>query len=275
MKKSRDQQSEAFLATPDIHAAWESDYLNTDMDVFYDDAIAAIAAAVPPESNPRLLDAGCGYAYHSIRLAMAGFQVTGVDFSELALNVAKQRIAKQGFEARVALQHGNLLKLDFPDEAFDVVFTWGVLMHIPDLELALTELARVLKPGGKLVLAENNAHSIDVRVVEPVVRAAKRLLGRPLNERIWSERGVEEWASLSQGGLLVRKSDLRFLNRVLQAMGITKVIQYSSQYTEIYNRLPLRSLKKFVYFLNRRILKLRTAAPYSLGNILIYKKTSS
>ena len=67
MKKSRDTQSEAFLATPDIHAAWESDYLNTDMDVFYDDAIAAIAAAVPPESNPHLLDAGCGYAYHSNR----------------------------------------------------------------------------------------------------------------------------------------------------------------------------------------------------------------
>ena len=58
------------------------------------------------------------------------------------------------------------------------MFSWGVLMHVPNLEMALVELVRVLKPGGKLILGENNAASFDVTVPEPSMRFLKRLIGR-------------------------------------------------------------------------------------------------
>ena len=185
-KVSRARQSELLMAKPQIHETWKSDYLNSDLDLIYDDAISGIAQIVPASSHPKLLDAGCGYGYHSVRLAKCGYQVTGFDFSESALTEAGRHIADSGFESNISIRRGNILHLDMPDEFFDVVFCWGVLMHIPDVETALSELVRVLRPGGKLVLAENSAHSMDVRLIEPVVRAAKRLLGRQLNERVWN-----------------------------------------------------------------------------------------
>jgi ubiquinone/menaquinone biosynthesis C-methylase UbiE len=55
-------------------------------------------------------------------------------------------------------------------------------MHIPEMESALSELSRVLKLGGILVLYENNMHSLDVVFREPAIRIVKRLLGRRLPE---------------------------------------------------------------------------------------------
>lgn len=267
------QKSEAFLAKPQIHEAWESDYLNSDLDQFYDDAISGIAQIVPPSSHPSLLDAGCGYGYHSVRLAKHGYQVTGFDFSESALAEAKRYITSEGLESKISLRGGNITQLDLPDSNFDVVFCWGVLMHVPDLATALAELVRVLRPGGRLVLAENSAHSMDVRVIEPIARMLKRLLGRQMNERVWNERGVEEWTKHDQGGLLVRKTDFAFLEEFLTGVRMTKLHHYTSQYTEIYNRIPIKALKRIIYEFNRIALASRSNIPYSMTSILIFEKS--
>src|SRR5262249_10445904 len=143
-------QSEKLLSQAGIHTQWQSDYLNPDLDRFYDLAFADMTIALGARSGHKVLDAGCGYAYHTLRVARCGASITAVDFSKVALEVARHTIETARIGHQVELKQADLTSLPFADNSFDFVISWGVLMHIPELESALTELARVLKPEGVL-----------------------------------------------------------------------------------------------------------------------------
>ena len=68
------------------------------------------------------------------------------------LTAARRRIVDADLDKQVVLQKADLTALPFPDCSFDFVISWGVVMHIPEMEKALLELVRVLKPEGTLVL---------------------------------------------------------------------------------------------------------------------------
>jgi 2-polyprenyl-3-methyl-5-hydroxy-6-metoxy-1,4-benzoquinol methylase len=93
-----------------------------------------------------LLEVGCGIGVDSIQLSKRGFAVTAVDLTENALAVAKQYAALRG--AAIDFRLGNAEGLDFPDQSFDVVYSFGVLHHTPDIERSVAEVHRVLRPGG-------------------------------------------------------------------------------------------------------------------------------
>ena len=94
-------------------------------------------------------------------------RITGVDLSEDMLGVAVSRASELGCEAELVT--GNAHHLQFPDESFDtVVCTFG-LCAIPDLDAALDEMTRVLRPGGKLILVDHVASTS--RVARGVQRA--------------------------------------------------------------------------------------------------------
>jgi ubiquinone/menaquinone biosynthesis C-methylase UbiE len=97
-------------------------------------------------SHGRLLEVGCGIGVDSIQLAKCGFDVTAVDLTESALTVAREFAAARGVSIDFRL--GNAEGLDFPDESFDVVYSFGVLHHTPDIEQSVKEVHRVLRPGG-------------------------------------------------------------------------------------------------------------------------------
>jgi SAM-dependent methyltransferase len=97
-------------------------------------------------SHGKLLEVGCGIGVDSIRLARCGFDVTAVDLTESALQVAKEFAARR--DVNINFQLGNAEGLDFPDETFDAVYSFGVLHHTPDIEQAVAEVRRVLKPHG-------------------------------------------------------------------------------------------------------------------------------
>jgi len=94
----------------------------------------------------RLLEIGCGIGVDSIQLAKRGYQVTAVDLTETALAVARQFAAHRG--VAIDFRLGNAERLDFPDESFDAVYSFGVLHHTPDIERSVAEVHRVLRPGG-------------------------------------------------------------------------------------------------------------------------------
>jgi SAM-dependent methyltransferase len=94
----------------------------------------------------RLLEIGCGIGVDSIQLAKRGFDVTAVDLTENALTVARQFAERRGVS--VDFQLGNAEGLDFPDQSFDAVYSFGVLHHTPDIERSVAEVHRVLRPGG-------------------------------------------------------------------------------------------------------------------------------
>jgi ubiquinone/menaquinone biosynthesis C-methylase UbiE len=272
MSSERTEKSRTYLDKPAIHEAWESDYLNPDLDKFYDRAFQKIVEAIEPASMATILDAGCGYCYHAVRLADAGLQVTGVDFSSSALAQARPYLDQRGLSGRVDLRQADLLQLPFENDAFDFVNCWGVLMHIPELERALTELARVVKPGGKVIIMENNVDSFDVVVGERIIRSVKHLIGRPLNDRTRVDRGIEEWNQEDKGGLMVRKLDINWLERFYADQGLQLVDRFAGQFTELYTNVPTKPLKRVVYAFNRMWLERIRKPGLALGNILIFQK---
>jgi ubiquinone/menaquinone biosynthesis C-methylase UbiE len=97
-------------------------------------------------SHGRLLEVGCGIGVDSIQLAKCGFQLTAVDLTESALQVAREFAARRN--VTVDFRLGNAERLEFRDGEFDAVYSFGVLHHTPDIEKSISEVRRVLRPGG-------------------------------------------------------------------------------------------------------------------------------
>ncbi len=272
MAEARTQESRSYLAEPDIHEQWESDYLNPEVEPFYEAAFDAIVRRLGVPPGAALLDAGCGYCLHAARYARRGLEVTGVDFSASALQAARRNLDRNGLAGHVTLVEGDLLGLPFADAQFDVVSCWGVLMHIPEVERALSELVRVLKPGGRLVLMENNADSLHVKLFEPALRTLKRFVRRRIADRERNVRGVEEWMRQEDGGLMVRKIDVEWLEGFLAQHGCHLVDRFAGQLTEAYTALPLRALKRVLYRANMAYFEHGGNPRYAMGNIMIFAK---
>lgn len=99
----------------------------------------------PEDRDYRILDAGCGSGEISVLLQQRGYNVIGIDFSEVAVQLAR--------EAGVdAFQADFDLELKFPDKSFDAVICFDVLEHLFDPMNALAEFRRILKDEGILVL---------------------------------------------------------------------------------------------------------------------------
>lgn len=119
------------------------------------------------EAGPRrVLDAGCGRGDFGERLAAAGIEVVGLDQSSRMVDLTRER----GLEAVV----GDIAELPFPDGSFDAAAANHVLYHLPDVDRGLAELARVLRPGGRLVATTNAVRSLG---------EMWDLVGRDLSER--------------------------------------------------------------------------------------------
>src|SRR2546421_3712636 len=166
MTNSKSILVENLLARPEMHRKWEGDYRTRDNESFYEAAFDFIAGLLAPSPGATFLDVGCGSCAHSVRLARHGFNVHAVDFSESALRMAQEYIRSRGLEDRITLGRENLLELSFPDESFDYLLCWGVLMHIPEVGCAISELARVIRPGGSLIISEGNQSSFEARSEE-------------------------------------------------------------------------------------------------------------
>ena len=82
-----------------------------------------------------------------------GIRLTGIDVSAQMLSIARDRAASLGREAD--LRRGDAQALDFPDFSFDTVLCTLGLCAIPDERRAITEMARVLRPGGRLLLVDH------------------------------------------------------------------------------------------------------------------------
>lgn len=100
-----------------------------------------------------VLDAGCGTGIFSAVFARNGAgRVVGIDISPGSLETA--RGLKEKFNlANVSFERQDMLQLPFADRTFDIVWAWGTVHHTTDPLRAISELARVLRPGGSIFLA--------------------------------------------------------------------------------------------------------------------------
>jgi ubiquinone/menaquinone biosynthesis C-methylase UbiE/spore maturation protein CgeB len=102
----------------------------------------------------RILDIGCSHGVASILLAREGKEVVGLDREQGALDVAAERLAREVPEVqdRVTLVKAEARELPFEDQSFDSVLLGEVLEHQVDPEPVLTEAARVVRRGGRVVI---------------------------------------------------------------------------------------------------------------------------
>lgn len=115
-----------------------------------------IIAARPGESG---LDVGCGVAYLACELAKEvtpGGRIAAIDNSRDAVDASKVRIANGELNGLVDVRGGDAAHLDFPDNAFDFIVGAQVYCYVPDISQALREAARVLRPGGRLVILDTD-----------------------------------------------------------------------------------------------------------------------
>ncbi len=105
-----------------------------------------VLAAVQPVAGANVLDVGCGGGLLAEEFAGAGFRVTGVDPSEESIATARQHAATSGLAIEYRAGCGE--HLPFDDRSFDNVACCDVLEHVDDLERVVSEIARVLRPGG-------------------------------------------------------------------------------------------------------------------------------
>lgn len=105
----------------------------------------------PPQN---ILDVGCGIGGSSLYLAEKfGARVTGITLSPVQANRAKERARAAGLQEKTNFQVANALSMPFDDNSFDFVWSLESGEHMPDKTKFLQECYRVLKPGGKLMLA--------------------------------------------------------------------------------------------------------------------------
>ncbi len=115
-----------------------------------DDQAAALVRRVGADRD--VLEVGCGTGLVLARVAAFARTAQGIDLSPGMLERARER----GLDVR----EGSATALPFPDNSFDVAYSFKVLSHVPQLSLALSEMVRVIRPGGHLVFDIYNRHSL-------------------------------------------------------------------------------------------------------------------
>lgn len=142
MKQSRKEHWEAFWT--------EADGLS--LDDVYDNG-GRILREIFEICDPRglrVLEVGAGTGRDSVALARAGAEVITLDYAPTSLELIRQASAQAGVE--VGMVGGDGLALPFAEGSFDIVFHQGLLEHFRDPMPMLVEHARVLKPGGMLLV---------------------------------------------------------------------------------------------------------------------------
>lgn len=156
------------------------------------DARDVVLEVLRPRGPKTLLEVGCGWGELAQRMAAElECPVVAIDQSARMVELAVER----GVDARV----GDVQRLDLPDAAFDAVVAAWMLYHVPDLDTALRECARVLRPGGVFVAVTNASTDF---------AALWALVGRDPSERLLTFRSENGEATLRRHFGRVERRDL-------------------------------------------------------------------
>jgi ubiquinone/menaquinone biosynthesis C-methylase UbiE len=117
-------------------------------------------------SKDKLLDVGCGSGQTAIPAAKMGFKVTGVDIAENLIQYARKRAIEAKITARFDV--GDAEDLPYEDNKFDAAISMFGAMFAPRPDYVTNEFARVLKPGGKLYMANWTPNSMPAQMFKRV-----------------------------------------------------------------------------------------------------------
>ncbi len=137
-----------YLPARQLYQEWASTYDDRSNPLIEAES-KVLAAIIGDVAGKKVLDLGCGTGRHAVLLAKAGAHVTGVDFSEEMLVVARSNAA--GLDVTFLNAELGAVPLEDP---FDLVLCSLVLSHVPDLRPAMKEMARLTRPAGKIIITD-------------------------------------------------------------------------------------------------------------------------
>lgn len=263
------EQVKRQMNQPQIHDAWEKNYRSLENERFFEQAFDDFVKRIGQQPGSYALDIGCGICANSLRLARRGYKVSAADYSEPILVRAQETVSRQHLSDRITIGREDILNLSFPDNTFDLVLCWGVLMHIPDAERAIGELTRVTKPGGFLVLEEVNQHAPEAWIM--------RLLWSTLKKNITvtkTPRGYEQSSRFEGETLFWRQVDTRWLIAQFASHSCSLVRRDSSMLSEMYIYTPGRIIENAIHGCNRLWARHVNLPQLAFHNVFIFRKSS-
>ncbi len=173
---------------------------------------------LPLSRGEQILEIGCGAGASVVALAQRGYVVQAMDSVPEMVNSTQQAVARASLTSSVVTSLGDAHKLAFPDNAFGLVLTIGVIPYLHSPKKALEEMDRVLKPGGYLLVTHGNRWRLN-NVLDPwlwpPVQGARRMVRAML-------RGLRKsWPEPFSAPL--RLGSPRELDCWLSSVGFTKV----------------------------------------------------
>ena len=187
--------------------------------------------------NLNVLEIGYGLGADAIEIAKVAKSYNGVDLSEVSYEVTSRRLKLYDLK-NFKLQVGSSTSLDFPNESFDFVYSWGVIHHSGDIKSSLSEIYRVLKKGGSSKIMIYNKNSLVVFIYW-LYYSIRKFQFNKTREQIISEN-IE-----SPGTLILSKRDFKYL---LKSTGFTvKNIYFFRDFFYLLRKYPkvLRPLIRF------------------------------
>lgn len=142
----------------------------------------------------RVLEIGCGAGALSSQLASHGARLSAIDLTEQAVRLTTRRFELRDLEGDIRRMDAE--RLEFPDETFDFVWSWGVIHHSANTEAIIGQIYRVLKPGGQVRLMVYHRKSIVFRLGHVFIRGV--LMGKLL------KKSVQEIANEYTDGLIAK-----------------------------------------------------------------------
>lgn len=169
------------------------------------------------DQGSKILDVGCGAGFLTNELALAGFDVSGVDLSGESLEVAKRFDKTSSVKYQVA----NAYELPFENASFDVVCALDFLEHVDDPARAIKEFSRVLKPGGKFFFHTFNrnflAKLVIIKLVEWLIPKTPKHMH--VIELFITPDELREYCRQSQ----MKVSEMTGIKPVFSSIPITKI----------------------------------------------------
>jgi SAM-dependent methyltransferase len=258
--------TEVFEALSTIEQ-WNSNYYHPIAQRLYDQAIADMLRIMDAEPGATIMDAGCGPGAHAVRVANAGYRVCAVDISAAMLDHARRVVEDANLQSQVDFCQQDLAHLDFADASFRYVFSWGVIIHIPDATRALDELMRIIEPGGKLALYLTNKTAVDHKIES----WTRRVLRKPLIGVQHLAFGDGIWYEMNGERLWLWRIDSNAITNYVSENGFRLINRRTGELSEIQvrlNGLPRRIL----LHLNNLAYRVHFPPYFACSSLYIFEK---
>lgn len=161
------------IATKNDKGSWDQLWRGRKRLYVYRNVISSAESCLGGAAGRSILEVGCGRGATLLELARRGANVVGLDYSEDALAICRERSSRNGIAGHADFVNGDARKLPFPSESFDFVFSVGLIEHFEDPGAILAEQHRVLRTGGYLLVQVPQKYSLYTAIKKVMIRLGK------------------------------------------------------------------------------------------------------